>query len=98
MNNPRLRYLVQPSMSVVDRNLKLTEEVRKTMTTSTFPARATRQRGLELLVSRVAVGMLHWSQQRTARQLMTHEEMMLLLRVERERATAVDLARLNHLG
>jgi len=98
MNSPRIRYLMQPPMSVVDRTLMMTEEVRKTMTTSTFPARATRQRGLELLVSRVAVGMLHWSRQRTARQMMTHEEMMLLLRVERERATAVDLARLNHLG
>jgi hypothetical protein len=98
MNTPRLRYLVQPTMSVADRNLMMTKEVRKTMTTSTFPARATRQRGLELLVSRVAVGMLHWSQQRTARQTMTHEEMTLLLRVERERATAIDMARLNHLG
>jgi len=98
MNSPRIRYLMQPPMSVVDRTLMLTEEVRKTMTTSTFPARAPRQRGVELLVSRVAVGMLHWSRQRTARQMMTHEEMTLLRRVEQDRATAMDLARLNHLG
>lgn len=98
MNSPRIRYLMQPPMSVADRNLIMTKEVRKTITTSTFPARATRQRGFELLVSRVAVGMLHWSQQRTARQAMTHEEMMLLRSVEHERSTAIDLSRLNHLG
>jgi len=98
MNSPRIRYLMQPTMSVAGRSLMMTEEVKKTMTTSTFPARATRQRGLELLVSRVAVGMLRWSQQRTARQAMTHEEMKLLRRVEHDRATAIYLARLNHLG
>ncbi len=103
MNSPRIRHLVQPSMSVVDRNLSITNEVRTIMTTTALPSRTTRrstsqQRGLELLVSRVAVGMLRWSQQRTARQRVTHEEMMLLRQIQRESATATDLARLNHLA
>ena len=95
MNSPRIRHLVQPSMSVADRNLSITNEVRTIMTTTALPLQTTRQRGLELLVSRVAVGMLRWSQQRTARQRVTHEEMMMLRRIERDTATATDLARLS---
>ena len=98
MNSPRIRHLVQPSMSVVDRNLSITNEVRTIMTTTALPLQTTRQRGLELLVSRVAVGMLRWSQQRTARQRVTHEEMMMLRRIERDTASATDLARLNRLN
>ena len=95
MNSPRIRHLVQPSMSVADRNLSITNEVRTIMTTTALPLQTTRQRGLELLVSRVAVGMLRWSQQRTARQRVTHEEMMMLRRIECDTATATDLARLS---
>ena len=98
MNSPRIRHLVQPSMSVADRNLSITNEVRTIMTTTALPLQATRQRGLELLVSRVAVGMLRWSQRRTARQRVTHEQMMMLRRIERDTATATDLARLTRLG
>jgi hypothetical protein len=98
MNSPRIRHLVQPSMSVADRNLSITNEVRTIMTTTALPVHTTRQRGLELLVSRVAVGMLRWSQQRTARQRVTHEEMMMLRRIEQDSASATDLARLSHLG
>ncbi len=103
MNSPRIRHLMQPPMSVVGRNLSITNEVRTIMTTTALPLHSTRrsalqQRGLELLVSRVAVGMLRWSQHRTARQRVTHEEMMLLRRIERETATATDLARLSHLS
>ena len=98
MNSPRIRHLVQPSMSVADRNLSITNEVRTIMTTTALPLQTTRQRGLELLVSRVAVGMLRWSQQRTARQRVTHEEMMMLRRIEQDSASATDLARLSHLG
>ena len=98
MNSPRIRHLVQPSMSVADRNLSITNEVRTIMTTTALPLQTTRQRGLELLVSRVAVGMLRWSQQRTARQRVTHEEMMMLRRIERDTASATDLARLNRLN
>ena len=103
MNSPRIRHLVQPSMSVADRNLSITNEVRTIMTTTALPLQTTRrgasqQHGLELLVSRVAVGMLRWSQQRTARQRVTHEEMMMLRRIERDTASATDLARLNRLN
>ena len=98
MNSPRIRHLVQPSMSVADRNLSITNEVRTIMTTTALPVHTTRQRGFELLVSRVAVGMLRWSQQRTARQRLTHEEMMMLRRIEKDSASAIDLARLSHLG
>jgi hypothetical protein len=98
MKSPRIRHLVQPSMSVADRNLSITNEVRTIMTTTALPLQTTQQRGLELLVSRVAVGMLRWSQQRTARQRVTHEEMMLLRRIERDATTAIDLARLGRLN
>jgi hypothetical protein len=90
-------------MSVADRNLRITNEVRTIMTTTALPMQTAQQRGLELLVSKVAVGMLRWSQQRTARQRaarqrVTHEEMTMLRRIEREKATAIDLARLSRLG
>jgi len=98
MNSPRIRHLVHPSMSVVERNFSITNEVRTIMTTSAIPVSTGRQHGLELLVSRVAVGMLRWSQKRTARQSATHEEMMMRLRIERDTASALDLARLSKLG
>lgn len=98
MKSPRIRHLVQPSMSVVDRNLSITNEVRTIMTTTALPLHTTQQRGIELLISRLAVGMLRWSQQRTARRQPTHEEMALLRRTQAESASAIDLARLSHLG
>jgi hypothetical protein len=98
MNSPRIRHLVQPSMSVVDRNLSITNEVRSIMTTSALPTHSAAQGGLELLVSRLAVGMLRWSQQRTARRQPTHEEMTLLRQIQKDSASAIDLARLNHLS
>jgi hypothetical protein len=102
MNSPRIRHFVQPPMSVVDRNLAVTNEVRTIMTTTALPLHTTRQRGLELLISRLAVSMLRWSQQRTERRAtrrpVTHEQMMLLRALEVSRATAPDLARLSKLG
>jgi hypothetical protein len=44
------------------------------------------------------VGMLRWSQQRTARRQPTHEEMTLLRQIQKDSASAIDLARLNHLS
>jgi len=102
MNSPRIRQLVQPEMSVADRNLSITNEVRTIMTTTALPAstarRTAQQQGVELLVSRVAMRMLRWSQHRAARRRMTHEEMMLLRQVQKDSANAVDLSRLNRLG
>jgi hypothetical protein len=85
-------------MSVVDRNLSITNGVRTIMTTSALPSPTTQQRGIELLVSRLAIGLLRWSQNRTAQRRPTHEEMMLLRRNRAESANALDLARLSHLG
>lgn len=98
MNSPRIRHLVQPSMSVADRNLSLTNEVRTIMTTTALPLATTQQHGVELLISRLAVGMLRWSQQRSARRRPTHDEMMLLRQIQKDSATAIDLARLTRLG
>ena len=98
MNSPRIRHLVQPPMSEGDRNLSITNEVRTIMTTTALPLGTTQQRGLELLISRVAVGMLRWSQQRTARRQPTHDEMALLRRIQKDSAAATDLARLNRLA
>ena len=98
MNSPRIRHLVQPTMSVVDRNLSITNEVRTIMTTTAVPLHTTRQSGLELLVSRLAVSMLRWSQHRTQRLHVSHEQMMLLRELERSRASAIDLGRLGRLG
>ena len=100
MNSPRIRHLVHPSMSVDDRNLTITNEVRTIMTSTALPTQtahrsAFHQQGLELLVSRVAVGMLRWSQHRTNRRRVTHEQMMLLLQVRKESANAVNMS---HLG
>lgn len=102
MNSPRIRHFVQPPMSVVDRNFAITNEVRTIMTTTALPLHTTRQRGLELLISRLAVAMLRWSQRRTeqrvARRVMTHEQMMLLRELDVARTSATDLARLSKLG
>lgn len=102
MNSPRIRHLVQSSMSGVERNLSVTNEVRSIMTTTALPTQSAPQGGFELLVSRLAVGMLRWSQQRTARRAArrqpTHDEMTLLRQIQRDSANAVDLARLNRLG
>ena len=98
MNSPRIRHLVQPSMSVAERNLTITNEVRTIMTTAALPTAAAPQGGLELLVSRLAVAMLRWSQQRavqrSARLQPSHDEMALLRQIQKESAKAVDLARL----
>jgi alkylated DNA repair dioxygenase AlkB len=102
MNSPRIRHLVQPAMSVAERNLSVTNEVRSIMTTTALPTQSAPQGGLELLVSRLAVGMLRWSQQRTAqrttRHQPTHDEMALLRQIQKDSANATDLARLNRLG
>jgi hypothetical protein len=98
MNSPRIRHFVQPPMSVVDRNVSVTNEVRTIMTATALPLHTTRQRGLELLVSRLAVSMLRWSQRRSQRLQFTHEQMMLLREMEASRASAVDLARLSRLS
>ena len=98
MNSPRIRHLVQPSMSAADRNLSVTNEVRTIMTTAALPTATAPQGGIELLVSRLAVGMLRWSQhravQRSARRSPTHDEMVLLRRLQHDSAQATDLARL----
>lgn len=98
MNSPRIRHLVQPSVSVAERNLTITNEVRTIMTTAALPTAAAPQGGLELLVSRLAVAMLRWSQQRadqrSAHRQPTHDEMALRRRLQKESARAVDLARL----
>lgn len=98
MNSPRIRHFVQPSMSVADRNLSITNEVRTIMTTTALATQTGQQGGLELLVSRLAVSMLRWSQVRTARRRVTHDEMMLLRQIQKDSATATDLARLSKLG
>lgn len=102
MNSPRIRHLVQPTMSVADRNVRVTNEVRTIMTTTALPLhtprRFARQSGVELLVSRIAVGMLRWSQHRTERLQVTHEQMLLRRQVERETASAADFGRLSRLG
>jgi len=98
MNSPRIRHFVQPTLSVVDRNVSVTNEVRTIMTATALPLHTTRQRGLERLVSRLAVSMLRWSQHRTQRLQLTHEQMMLLRELETSRAAATDLARLSRLG
>ncbi|MEP6843147.1 MAG: hypothetical protein ABJA11_06475 [Pseudolysinimonas sp.] len=68
------------------------------MTTTTVPTQIAPQEGLELLISRLAVSMLRWSQVRTARRHMTHDEMMLLRQTQKDSATAIDLARLSRLA
>ena len=103
MNSPRIRHLVQPTMSVVDRNLSSTNEVRTIMTTTASPLHTTHRstsepRRFEFYVARLAVSMLRWSQKRTARQRVTHEDMMLLRQVEKDSANAIDFARLGRLG
>jgi len=98
MKSPRIRHLVQPTMSVADRNLSITNEVRTIMTTTAFPVRASRSstlQGFELLVSRIAVSMLRWSEQRSARRRPTHDEMMLLRQNQKDSARASNLARLS---
>jgi hypothetical protein len=85
-------------MSVADRSLGITNEVRTIMTTTAVPPATTQQRGVELLVSRLAVGMLRWSQQRSARRQPTHDEMMLLRQIQKDAATAIDFARITRLG
>jgi hypothetical protein len=98
MNSPRIRHLVHPSMSVAERNLTITNEVRTIMTTAALPTAAAPQGGLELLVSRLAVAMLRWSQlraaQRSARLQPSHDDMALLRRLQKDSANAVDLSRL----
>jgi hypothetical protein len=95
MNSPRIRFLVQPSMSEGDRNLSITNEVRTIMTTAALPTQTTRQGGLELLVSRLAVSMLRWSQHRAAARTRSHDQMALLRRSQRDSAKAADLSRLS---
>jgi hypothetical protein len=90
MNSTRIRYLAEPAMSDVDRNLTITNEVRTIMTTAALPTHDARQHGLELLVSRVAVAMLHWSSRRARAARLSHERMDLLRSTERAIARVVD--------
>ncbi|MFC5501944.1 hypothetical protein ACFPJ4_06780 [Lysinimonas soli] len=94
MRSPRIRHLVEPSMSVAGRNLTITNEVRTIMTTTALSACAPRQRGLERLVSRLAVSMLHWSSRRTRALQLSHARMVLLRDNERAIARSADSARL----
>jgi hypothetical protein len=71
VNQARIRYFVQPPMSVVDRNFTSTNEVRMTMTSTAVPLQSSsigyRQGAVELVVARLAVSMLRWSAASSAR-------------------------------
>ncbi|HEY4224979.1 MAG TPA: hypothetical protein VGM70_04125 [Pseudolysinimonas sp.] len=98
MNNPRIRHLVQPPMSVVDRNFSTTNEVRMTMTSTALPLHSasgdTRPGGLELLVSRLAVGMLRWSESSSQRRFAALQRAAFPCRVEHDASAASDYSRL----
>ena len=87
MNSPRIRHLVHPGMSVDARNLSHTNGVKTIMTTTTLPLHNACRDGIERVVSRLAVSMLHWAnrraQRRAVRSRMTHDRMTLLLENER---------------
>ena len=94
MKSPRIRHLVDPSMSVADRNLAITNEVRTIMTGTALSLRRPRQRGLERLVSRLALGMLHWSSRRTRASRVSHARMVLLRENEHTISRTSDSTRL----
>ena len=82
MNNPRIRHLMQPQMSVVDRNFSTTNEVRMMMTSTALPMTSalgvSRQAGLELLISRLAVSVLRWSERSSERQFTALQRSVLV--------------------
>ena len=98
MNNPRIRHLVQPPMSVVDRNFGTTNEVRIMMTSTALPIDSAygeaRQGGLELLISRLAVSMLRWSERSSVRRLTSLERAVQAHSVTVAPSAASDYARL----
>ncbi len=98
MNNPRIRHLVQPPMSVVDRNFSTTNEVRMMMTSTALPIRSasgdTRPGAIELLVSRVAVSMLRWSESSSQRRFAALERSVLACRIDHDASAAADYSRL----
>ena len=98
MNKPRIRHLVQPPMSVVDRNFGNTNEVRMMMTSTALPIHSaygdTRQGGLEVLISRLAMSMLRWSQKSSQRRLAALELSVFACRIERDASPSADYSRL----
>ncbi len=98
MINPRIRHLMQPPLSVVDRNFGATNEVRMMMTSTALPLQSvsgdTRPGGLEVLVWRLAVGMLRWSESSSHRRFAALERSVLACRVERDASAAADYSRL----
>jgi hypothetical protein len=98
MNSPRIRHLVQPSMSVADRNLSVTGEVRIIMTTTALPLDTMQLHGIERLISLFAVWLMRRSQRRVARQHLSHDEMAILRRAQADSVKARDLSQLSRLG
>jgi hypothetical protein len=92
MNNPRIRHLMQPPVSVVDRNFSTTNEVRIMMTSTALPLGSaygdTRQGALEVLVSRLAVGMLRWSERSAERRFAALERSVRACQMQHDGAAA----------
>ncbi len=84
-------------MSVADRNFSTKNEVRAMMTSTAFPIQSSRgsagQRGLELLISHLAVSMLRWSERSAERRLTAHERLVLMRETHHDSA-ATDFARM----
>jgi hypothetical protein len=97
MNNPRIRHLMQPPVSVVDRNFSTTDEVRIMMTSTALPIRSaygvTERGGLDLLVSRLAISMLRWSVQSAERRFAGLER-SALMRGAAHDSSATDYSRM----
>lgn len=97
MNNPRIRHLVQPPVSVVDRNFGNTNEVRIMMTSTALPIppahAGTGPGAIESLVSRLAVSMLRWSVKSAERRLAALERSVLVRAAEQD-SSATDYARM----
>ncbi len=68
------------------------------MTSTALPIRSAsggpRQGGLELLISRLAVSMLRWSEQSSQRRLASLERSVLACRVEHDASAAAEYSRL----
>jgi hypothetical protein len=98
VNQARIRYFVQPPMSVVDRNFSSTNEVRMIMTSTAVPFPTTaagyRPSAVELLVERLAVGMLRWSEASSHRRLASLERSVLTCRSSRIPSAATDAAQM----
>jgi hypothetical protein len=98
MNKPRIRHLVQPPMSVVDRNFGSTNEVRTMMTSTALPMTSargvSRQGGLELLISRLAVSMLRWSKRSSERRFTSLQRSVLVREGARSTSAAAEYSQL----